>query len=81
MSTVYNESCFKINQGVSLMLVFVDLYYITYINYKSSHAVFYDLVSTHATVHMQFFDDLWSGIKLRTRNITKILFRKIMNDS
>ena len=27
MSTVYNESCFKINQCVSLMLVFVDFYY------------------------------------------------------
>ena len=87
MSTNYNESCFKRNQRVSLMLVFVDLYY----NYKSSHAVFYDLVSNvdywfstffkDATVHIQFFDDIRSDIKLRTGNIFKILFCKNMNDS
>ena len=35
----------------------------------------------NVTVHIQFFDDLWSGIKLRTRNITKILFCKNINDS
>ena len=28
MSTVYNESCFKRNQCVSLMLVFVDVVYL-----------------------------------------------------
>ena len=32
-------------------------------------------------VHIQFLDDLRSDIKLRTRNITKILFCKNMNDS
>ena len=35
-------------------------------------------------VPIQFFGDLWSGIKLRTINITKLLFSKHrvnMNDS
>ena len=69
--------------SVSLRLFFVDLYY-NYANYKtshaqlynSSHAVLYNLISTcmwfsnffNATVHIQFFVDLWSSIKLRTRN-------------
>ena len=28
------------------------------------------------TVTIQFIDDLWSGMKLRTINITKLLFSK-----
>ena len=64
-----------------------NMYYIILhsIIQKSSHAVFYNLVSTcrpvvlkltNATHPIQFFDDLQSGIKLRTLNITQILFGK-----
>ena len=56
---------------------------------KNITYVLYDLVSTcrlvvliyNAIVHIQFFDDLRGGIKLRTHNITKIVSCKNMNDS
>ena len=71
--------------------LFLWICIITYANYKYSHAVLYDLVSIcklvvlklfkNVTEHIKFFSDLWSGIKLGTRNITKILFSKNKNDS
>ena len=63
---VYNDSCFKRNLSVSPL--FLSICIIKYANYKSSQ-------------HIQVFDDLWSGVKLRTLNITKILFCKHMNNS
>ena len=59
----------------------------------SSHAVSMTLrvdvasgsqIVKNETIPIQFFDALWSGIKLRTINITKLLFSKHrvnMNDS
>ena len=71
--------------------VFLWICIINYTNYKSSHPVSYDLVSTCRLVALklkkntvgliQVFDDLWSGVKLRALNTTKILFSKHMNDS
>ena len=44
MSKVYNVSCFKINQRVSRLFLWICM--INYAQlYKSSHAVFYDLVN------------------------------------
>ena len=53
MSKVDNESCLKINQRVSCL--FLWIYIIHYAQlYKSSHALFYDLVMTIVTsAHVQ----------------------------
>ena len=46
MYTVYNESCFiKRNQSVSRLFLWICIINYTQL-YKSSHAVFYDLMST-----------------------------------
>ena len=51
MSKVYNESCFKMKQHVSHLFLWICI--INYAElYKSSHAVFYDLVMTILQVRM-----------------------------
>ena len=44
LSKVYNESCFKRNQHVSNVFLWIRIINYTQL-YKSSHAVFYDVVS------------------------------------
>ena len=71
MSKVYNECCFKRDQSMSCL--FLWIWIINYAQlYKSSHTVFYDIVSTCRLVVLKLFNNLRSGIKLRTLNITKI---------
>ena len=54
MSKAYNESCFKINQRVSRLFLWICI--INYAQlYKSSHTVFYGIVMTIVTsVHAQW---------------------------
>ena len=47
MSKVYNESCFKRNQCVSHLFLWICIIHYAQL-YKSSHALFYDLVMTIA---------------------------------
>ena len=56
MSNVYNESCLK--KEISLFHGFFSwTCTINYANYKSSHAMFYDLVSAHRLVVLKLKGD------------------------